>query len=78
MDRIFSSTLKAGSRNYFFDINKSQKGEFYLKITENRSKGDDNYEIHRIMIFEENIENFINELNYVYNKFILAKNNKLK
>jgi|GEM_PF-1075933 len=53
------STLKIcrGARTYFFDINKSSNGGLYLKISESRKTGL-RFEHHRLMVFDEDIEEF--------------------
>lgn len=33
-NEIYSHKITKGSRNYFFDIKKSEKGDLYLKISE--------------------------------------------
>ena len=55
---LFSEKVTAGSRTYFFDVKQSQEGTRYLVISESRAVGAE-YEHHRVMMFEENIEAFI-------------------
>ena len=52
---LFTEKLIKGKRSYFFDIKKSELKDFYLTINESKKTGD-GYESHRIMIFEEDIE----------------------
>lgn len=54
---LFSEKVTAGSRTYFFDIKQSQAGTLYLVISESKPVGAE-FEHHRVMIFEENIEAF--------------------
>lgn len=54
---LFTETVSAGSRIYFFDIKESQDGSKYLVISESQKTGS-GFERGRIMIFEENFETF--------------------
>ena len=54
---LFTERLIKGKRSYFFDIKKSELKDFYLTINESKKTGDV-YESRRIMIFEEDIEDF--------------------
>jgi hypothetical protein len=56
-NEVFSTKIQNGSRTYFFDIKKSEQGGFYLTISESKKTGDQ-FERHRIMIFEEDICDF--------------------
>jgi hypothetical protein len=68
-EEIHKSTLRAGSRTYFFDVKKSSTEKLYLDITESRKKTDGNYERHNIMIFPEDIKHFKNEILEIYDKY---------
>jgi hypothetical protein len=57
MSEVFSSRIQKGSRTYFFDIKLNERSEYYLTITESKKSGD-NFERSRIMVFEEDIEDF--------------------
>jgi len=57
MSDIFSSKITKGSRTYFFDIKQNERREFYMTITESKKSGDE-FERRRIMIFEEDIQDF--------------------
>ena len=57
MSEIFSSKITKGSRNYFFDIKISERGGHYMTITESKKTGDE-FERHRIMVFEEDMQDF--------------------
>ncbi len=54
---LFTESVSAGSRTYFFDVKESQDGSKYLVISESRNTGS-NFEHGRIMIFEENFQAF--------------------
>lgn len=66
---IYTSKLKAGSRTYFFDVKESSIGKLYLEITESSKQSDGSYKRHNIMIFNDDIKNFKNELIEIYQKY---------
>ena len=55
---IYSDKITKGSRTYFFDIKKSENGSLYLKISESK-KALSGFEHHRLMVFEEDVEDFV-------------------
>lgn len=56
-EELYSDKLKKGNRTYFFDIKQTEKGDLYFKISEQKQV-EDNYERYRIMVFEEDFEDF--------------------
>ncbi|OGU58119.1 MAG: hypothetical protein A2X64_05630 [Ignavibacteria bacterium GWF2_33_9] len=72
-NEIHKSTLRAGSRTYFFDVNKASTEKLYLEITESRKKQDGTYERHNIMIFPEDIKHFKNEILEIYERYFVEK-----
>ncbi len=54
---LFSETVSAGSRTYFFDVRRSKEGALYLVISESRQVGA-GHKHHRVMVFEENLKTF--------------------
>lgn len=59
-DEIFTKRVRAGKRTYFFDV-KSTKSEkdYYITITESKRVGDDEYEKHKIFLYKEDFEKFL-------------------
>lgn len=62
-DEIFTKRVRAGKRTYFFDV-KSTKSEkdFYVTITESKRIGEDEYEKHKIFLYKEDFQKFIDAL----------------
>ncbi len=61
---IFSEVVRAGKRTYFFDVKETRAGEKYLTITESKRKfNNDNgkffYEKHKIFLYREDFEKFM-------------------
>lgn len=77
-EEVFSSKLRAGGRTYFFDVKKASNGKLYVCVHENKKMPDGNYERHTVMIFNEDLKPFINELIGIYRKFFRAENAEVK
>lgn len=69
-DEVFSRVIRAGKRTYFFDVKATRAGEHYLTITEskrrfNNEQGKFFYEKHKVFLYREDFEKFMNGLNDV-------------
>ncbi|MBP3553173.1 MAG: PUR family DNA/RNA-binding protein [Bacteroidaceae bacterium] len=69
-DIIFSKAIKAGKRIYYLDVKKSRNDEMYLAITESKKiyagigeNAQLNFEKHKIFLYREDFEKFMNGLN---------------
>ena len=69
-DIIFSKAIKAGKRIYYLDVKKSRNDEMYLAITESKKvyagigeNAQANFEKHKIFLYREDFEKFMNGLN---------------
>lgn len=67
-EEIFSRTVRAGKRTYFFDVKSTRSEEHYLTITEskrrfNNDSGKFFYEKHKLFLYKEDFEKFANGLN---------------
>lgn len=74
---VFSKAIKAGKRIYYLDVKKNRKDEMFLAITESKkivsSEGDDSqvsFEKHKIFLYKEDFEKFINGLNEAVNYIV--------
>jgi hypothetical protein len=60
LNELFTWVVKAGSnRQYFLNIKQDKKGDLYLVIKESKRNAEGEKEIHRIMIFEKDLDNFV-------------------
>lgn len=64
---IHSNAVRAGKRTYFFDVKATRSNELYLTITESKKRFDQQsgnffYEKHKLFLYREDFEKFINAL----------------
>jgi hypothetical protein len=68
-DEIYSKSVRAGKRTYFFDVKSTKKNDFYLTITESKKRfendGRFNFEKHKLFLYKEDFEKFVEGLNEV-------------
>ena len=60
---IFSKSVRAGKRTYFFDVKATKSNQYYLTITEskrrfNAEQGKFYYEKHKIFLYQEDFDKF--------------------
>ncbi len=64
---IFGQQVKAGKRVYFIDVRATNKGDYYLSLTESRKKiADDgriSFEKSKVFLYKEDFEKFTTSLN---------------
>ena len=68
-ENVYSSKVRAGKRRtYFFDVRKTKGDDYYITITESTKKfNDDGYERHKIFLYKEDFNRFLNSLNDTVN-----------
>ena len=66
---VFSQAIKAGKRIYYVDVKKNRKDEMFVAINESKKiitgEGDDSqisFEKHKIFLYKEDFEKFLNGL----------------
>jgi hypothetical protein len=66
-EEVFSKSVRAGKRTYFFDVKPTKSNDFYLTITESKKRiGDDGnpfYEKHKIFLDRQDFDKFIEAFN---------------
>ena len=66
-DEIYSKSLRAGRRTYFFDVRSTRADDYYLTITESKrdfnEDGTPFYKKHKIFLYKEDFQNFKDHLN---------------
>ena len=66
-DDVFSREVRAGKRKYFFDVKTTRGNDLFMTITESKRSGfSDNgqasYEKHKIFLYKEDFDKFIEGL----------------
>ena len=61
---IFSQSVRAGKRTYFFDVKETRNGEYYLTLTESKKQFPEGkkpyFEKHKIFLYKEDFQKFYN------------------
>lgn len=71
-DLLFSESVKAGKRIYYFDVKQSRNGDRYIAITESKKIVDNSTEVprfsfekHKLFLYKEDYEKFVTALTKV-------------
>lgn len=64
---VFSTSVRAGKRTYFFDVKATRGNDLFMTITESKRIGHENegpvhYEKHKIFLYKEDFDGFIDGL----------------
>src|SRR2546423_15231730 len=66
-EEVFSKSVRAGKRTYFFDVKSTKSNDYFLTITESKKRiGDDGspfYEKHKIFLYREDFDKFLEGYN---------------
>jgi hypothetical protein len=70
---VFTKSIRAGKRTYFFDVKVTRGNDLYMTITESKRSFDDqgnsNYEKHKIFLYKEDLDKFLEGLQESIEKF---------
>lgn len=68
-DLVYSESVKAGKRIYYFDVKQSRNGDKYIAITESKKINEGTfenprfvYEKHKLFLYKEDYEKFVDAL----------------
>ena len=65
-EEIFSKSVRAGKRTYYFDVKSTKKGDYYLTITERKRRysDDGSYKVekHKVFLYKEDFGKFADTL----------------
>jgi hypothetical protein len=65
-DDLFSKSIRAGKRTYFFDVKATKGNDFYLTITESKRRysddGRQHFEKHKLFLYKEDFDKFLEGL----------------
>ena len=73
-NEIYSKSVRAGKRTYFFDVKSTRSGDHYLTITESKKKfdqeGNFHFEKQKIFLYKEDFDKFKDGLIDVVDKVV--------
>ena len=73
-NEIYSKSVRAGRRTYFFDVKSTRSGDHYLTITESKKKFDQDgnfqFEKHKIFLYKADFDKFKDGLIDVVDKVV--------
>ena len=79
-EEVFSKSVRDGKRTYFFDVKSTKANDYYLTITESKKRlGNDGtpfYEKHKIFLYREDFEKFLDGMNEAFDKVHSMKGNE--
>ena len=72
-DEVFSKSVRAGKRTYFFDVKSTKGDDYYLTVTESKRRfnGDNGkffYEKHKLFLYKEDFCKFTEGLQEAIDK----------
>ena len=78
-DEIFSKSVRAGKRTYFFDVKTTKGSDLYLTITESKKRTNKDgrfyYEKHKLFLYKEDFAKFADGLEEAIAKIQELKEN---
>jgi hypothetical protein len=76
---LFSKSVRAGKRTYFFDVRSTKGNDYYLTITESKKRFHDDgsyeYQKHKIFLYKEDFEKFGEALSESFKQIIEYQKN---
>jgi len=60
---IFSSKASTGRRTYFFNVKENRHGDIFLNIVESKKNGESEFERRSLIVFKEDLKNFVENFN---------------
>ena len=78
-EELYAKAVRAGKRTYFFDVKQTRSGDKFMTITESKRRFDNDngkfaYEKHKLFLFQEDFEKFIDGFQHAVD-FIDGKGN---
>lgn len=70
---VFSTRANSDKRTYFFNVKENRHGDLFLNIVESKKHGEEGFERHSVMVFEEDIEEFVESFNKAADFIVRSK-----
>lgn len=75
---VYSANFSTGSRTYFINMLEAKNNSKYLKITESRKVGENEYQKNRIMLFQNDLFKLSRVLNKAIERIKSPKDEEIK
>ncbi len=60
---LFTTQIQVENRTYFFNVKENRLGDVFLQIVESKSNDGSGFDRHAIVVFEEEMQTFLQGLN---------------
>ena len=81
IEEIYSKSIRAGRRTYFFDVRSTRAGDYYMTLTESKrdfnEDGTPFYKKHKLYLYKEDFTNFKEALKDVSEYIIKEKGEEI-
>ena len=81
IEEIFSKSVRAGRRTYFFDVRSTRAEDYYMTVTESKrdfnEDGTPFYKKHKIYLYKEDFKKFKDALEQVSDYIIKEKGDEV-
>ena len=81
IEEIYSKSVRAGRRTYFFDVRSTRAGDYYMTLTESKrdfnEDGTPFYKKHKIYLYKEDFKDFQEALKDVSDYIIKEKGEEI-
>lgn len=79
-DDLFSKSIRAGKRTYFFDVKSTRGNDLYMTITESKRRytedGRQHYEKHKLFLYKEDFDKFVDGLQETIDRIKALRNSQ--
>ena len=58
---VYSAKASTPKRTYFFNVKENRTGDLFLNIVESKKQAQEGFERHQVVVFQEDLENFLGE-----------------
>ncbi len=62
---VFSTKLSNEKRTYFFNVKENRYGDLFINLVESKKNATDGFERQSVIIFEEDLNDFVKEFQKV-------------
>lgn len=77
-DDLFSKSIRAGKRTYFFDVKSTRGNDLYMTITESKRRftddGRQQFEKHKLFLYKEDFDKFVEGLQETIDRINALRN----